>query len=24
MHGVKKVVGSNRYALPRWFTRIVW
>ncbi len=23
MHGVKKVVGSNRYALPRWFTRIV-
>jgi hypothetical protein len=23
MHGVKKIVGSNRYALPRWFTRIV-
>ena len=23
MHGVKKITGSNRYALPRWFTRIV-
>lgn len=23
MHGVKKITGSNRYTLPRWFTRIV-
>jgi hypothetical protein len=23
VHGVKQVIGNNRYTLPRWFTRIV-